>query len=54
MRKLIKMIETKPSRPLTEVEKNILKPFYTTHNVKWASATKSTSAVKNQLQNFSI
>ena len=54
LRKLIKMIETKPSRPLTEVEKNILKPFYTTNNVKWASATKSTSAVKKQLQNFTL
>ena len=54
LRKLIKMIETKPSRPLTEVEKNILKPFYKTHNVKWAPATKSTSTVKKQLQNFTL
>jgi ribosomal silencing factor RsfS len=54
LRALLKKIETKPSRKLTEEEKNILKPFYKRNNVRWAANTQSTGGVKKQLQNFSI
>jgi hypothetical protein len=54
LRALLKKIETKPSRKLTEEEKNILKPFYTKYNVRWGSNTQTTGGVKKQLQNFSI
>ena len=50
LRKLVKAIETKSSRELTDVEISILKPFYKDLNIKWASRTKSTGAVKKQLQ----
>ena len=52
VRALLKQIETKPSRKLSEEEKNVLKPFYKKYNVPWASNTQSTSGVKKQLQKF--
>ena len=52
VRALLKQIETKPSRKLSEEEKNVLKPFYKKYNVTWASNTQSTSGVKKQLQKF--
>jgi hypothetical protein len=52
VRALLKQIETKPSRKLSEEEKNVLKPFYKKYNVSWASNTQSTSGVKKQLQKF--
>ena len=50
LRKLVKAIETKSSRELTDVEISILKPFYKDLNIKWASRTKTTGAVKKQIQ----
>jgi hypothetical protein len=50
LRKLLKAIEIKPTRNLTDVEIEILKSFYRSRNKRWASRTKSTGAVKKQLQ----
>jgi hypothetical protein len=54
LRALLKKIETKPSRRLTEEEKNVLKSFYKRHNVSWASNTQSTGGVKKQLSKFTL
>ena len=52
LRKLLKAIEIKESRNLTDVEIEILKSFYRSRNKRWASRTKSTGAVKKQLQEW--
>ena len=54
LRILLKNIETKPTRKLTQVEKNMLKGFYKKHNVKWTANTQTTSGVKNQLSKFKL
>jgi hypothetical protein len=54
LRALLKKIETKPPRKLTEGEKNILKPFYKKYNVKWTANTQSTGGVKKQLSQFTL
>jgi hypothetical protein len=52
--RLLKKIETKPTRKLTEQEKNILKPFYKEHNVKWMANTQFTGSIKKQLAQFKL
>ena len=54
LRALLKKIETKPSRKLTDDEKKILKGFYKKNNVTWAANTQSTGGVKNQLHKFKL
>ena len=54
LRALLKKIETKPTRKLTEEEKNVLKPFYKKYNVAWSANTQSTGAVKKQLSKFTL
>ena len=54
LRSLLKKIETKPKRNLTEEEKNVLKPFYKKYNVAWSANTQSTGAVKKQLSKFTL
>jgi len=54
LRGLLKQIETKPTRKLLETEKNILKPFYKAHGVKWMANTQTTGGVKNQLAQFNL
>ena len=52
LRALLKKIETKETRRLTEAEKNVLKPFYKKYNVNWSANTQFTGKVKTQLEQF--
>ena len=54
LRSLLKNIETKPTRKLTDEEKKLLKGFYKKNNVTWPANTQSTGGVKNQLHKFKL
>ena len=54
LRSLLKNIETKPGRKLTDDEKKLLKGFYKKNNVTWPANTQSTTGVKNQLHKFKL
>ena len=54
LRALLKNIETKPSRKLTDDEKKSLQGFYKKHNVRWAANNQTTGAVKKQLPKFKL
>jgi ribosomal silencing factor RsfS len=54
LRALLKNIETKPTRKLTDDEKKLLKGFYKKNNVTWTANTQSTGGVKKQLSQFTL
>ena len=54
LRSLLKNIETKPTRKLTDDEKKLLKGFYKKYDVTWSANTQSTGGVKKQLSKFTL